>query len=122
MPENSDVWNLLGLIAQSKGDLIKAQDCFLSAIKYAPTPFFAHFFNLGLVYKSSGKPKEATDAFKRAVMLNPQFKEGYNLLGILLINAGNKTEAVKNFCKALEIDNDFAYNDKTKHTIREGTK
>ena len=29
------------------------------------------------------------------------------MLGILLINAGNKTEAVKNFCKALEIDDDF---------------
>jgi len=107
MPENSDVWNLLGLIAQSKGDLIKAQDCFLSAIKYAPTPFFAHFFNLALVYKSLCKPKEAIEALERAVKLNPQLKEGFNLLGVLLIEQKKKTEAVQNFCKALEIDDNF---------------
>lgn len=107
MPENSDVWNLLGLVSQSKGDLIKAKDCFLAAIKYAPTPFFAHYFNLGLCYKSLNKPKEALEALEKAVELNPQLKEGFNLLGILLMDKGDKTNAVKNFCKALEIDDDF---------------
>ena len=29
MPENSDVWNLLGMVAQSRGDNHKAADCFL---------------------------------------------------------------------------------------------
>lgn len=43
MPENSDVWNLLGLAAQSKGNAGRAADCFLAAIRYAPAPFAPHF-------------------------------------------------------------------------------
>ena len=107
MPENSDVWNLLGLIAQSKGNLTHATDCFLSAIKYAPTPFFAHYFNLGLVYKSLNKPKEALEAIEKSVKLKDDFKEGWNLLGILQIENHDKNEAIKSFCKALEIDANY---------------
>ena len=104
MPENSDVWNLLGLIAQSKGELLRATDCFLAAIKYAPTSFYAHFFNLGLCYKSLNKPKEAIDALQRCIDLKKDFKEGWNLLGILFAENNDLTEAAKCFCKALDID------------------
>lgn len=107
MPENSDVWNLLGLIAQSKDDLPHAVDCFLSAIKYAPTPFFAHYFNLGLAYKALNKPKEALEAIEKSVKLKADFKEGWNLLGILQVENNDKNEAVKSFCKALELDADY---------------
>ena len=107
MPENSDVWNLLGMIAQSKGNLTKAVDCFLSAIKYAPTPFFAHHFNLGLAYKALNKPKEALEALQKSVQLKADFKEGWNLLGIIEAENNHKNEAVKCFYKALEIDADY---------------
>ena len=107
MPENSDVWNLLGLIAQSKGNLTRAEDCFLNAIKYAPTPFFAHFFNLALVYKSLNKLNEAREAVMRSVQLKPDFKEGFNLLGVLEANLGLHNDAVKSFCKALEVDENY---------------
>ena len=107
MPENSDVWNLLGLIAQSKNDLPQAVDCFLNAIKYAPTPFFAHFFNLGLTYKALYKPKEAIDALERAMSLKSDFKEGANLLGVLYASQNDNKKAVQYFCKALEIDADY---------------
>lgn len=107
MPENSDVWNLLGLVAQSKGNLTHAVDCFLNAIKYAPTPFFAHFFNLGLVYKSLNKPKEATEAMERSVALKNDFKEGWNFLGVLQAEAGLRNDALKSFCKALDIDKNY---------------
>ena len=77
MPQNSDIWNLLGLIAQSKGDLIHARDCFLSAIKYAPAPFFAHFFNLALVYKSLNQNNEAKDSFIKSIELKSDFAIGW---------------------------------------------
>lgn len=106
-PQNSDVWNLLGLIAQSRGDFKQALNSFLTAIQYAPTPFAPHFFNLGLTYKALEKPVEALDAFSRAVSLMPDFKEAWNLLAIMQEQAGNHTAAVKSFCKALEIDPDY---------------
>jgi len=107
MPENSDVWNLLGLIAQSKGNLQHAEDCFLNAVKYAPTPFFAHFFNLALVYKSLNKLNEAREAVMRSVQLKPDFKEGFNLLGVLEALLGSEKDAVKSFCQALELDEHY---------------
>lgn len=107
MPENSDVWNLLGLIAQTRRDFKRAEDCFLAAIKYAPAPFFMHFFNLGLNYKFLNKPKEAMEALGRAVELNPGFKEGWNFLGLAKCAAGDIENGAKCFCKALELDVDF---------------
>lgn len=107
MPENSDVWNLLGLIAQSKGDTFKAVDCFLSAVKYAPQPFFAHYFNLGLAYKSLNRYTESLEALRYAVKLAPETKEIWNYLGLTQANAGLHEEAVKSFCKAVELDYNY---------------
>ena len=107
MPENSDVWNLLGLIAQARCDEVKAVDCFLNAIKYAPVPFFAHFFNLALSYKALNKNNEAKEALEKSVGLKPDFKEGWNMLGVWKALSGALEEGVKDFCKALEIDGDY---------------
>ncbi len=107
MPENSDVWNLLGLVAQSKGDMQRAIDCFLAAIKYAPRPFFAHYFNLGLSYKALNKKSEALHALKKAVDLAPDTKELWNYLGVLQAENGEMNDAVNCFCRALEIDEHY---------------
>lgn len=108
MPENSDVWNLLGLIAQQRGDLMRAADCFLAAIKYAPVPFFAPYFNLGLVYKSLNKPAEALEMLQKAAELKPDVREIWNYLGVLQAETGRTEDAVKSFCRALDVDGEYA--------------
>lgn len=107
MPHNSDVWNLLGLIAQSKNNHLRAVDCFLEAIKYAPVPFSVHYFNLGLSYKSLNKGAEAKEALEKATTLTPALKEAFNYLGVLQAEMGDKENAVKSFCKALDIEDDY---------------
>ena len=107
MPENADVWNLLGLVAQSKGNLLRAVDCFLSAIKYSPIPFGMHYFNLALCYKGLNKANEALEALSRAVKLSPDVKEGWNYLGVLQEEMQKHGDAIKSFCKALEIDDNY---------------
>ena len=109
MPENSDVWNLLGLAAQSKGNAGRAVGCFLAAIRYAPAPFAPHFFNLGLAYRMLGKKREALEALQRAAELQPDLKEAWNYLGLTQEETGDHQEAVKSFCRALDIDG--AYNE-----------
>lgn len=108
MPENSDVWNLLGLVAQSKGNAGRAADCFLSAIRYAPTPFAPHFFNLGLTYRMLGKKREALEALRRAADLQPDLKEAWNFLGLTQEETGDHQEAVRSFCRALDIDGNYS--------------
>ncbi len=107
MPENSDVWNLLGLAVQSKGDIRRAIDCFLAAIRYAPVPFAPHFFNLGLAYRMLDKKREALEALRRAVELQSDFKEAWNFLGLIEEETGNHASAVSSFCRALDIDGDY---------------
>lgn len=107
MPENSDVWNLLGLVAQSKGNAGRAADCFLSAIRYAPTPFAPHFFNLGLTCRMLGKKREALEALRRAADLQPDLKEAWNFLGLTQEETGDHQEAVRSFCRALDIDGNY---------------
>jgi predicted TPR repeat methyltransferase len=107
MPHNSDIWNLSGLAAQTKGDLLRAESCFLSAIRYAPLPFAPHYCNLGLVYQALNKKREATEALERAVKLAPNFKEAWNYLGLLAGEQGDTQQAVQDFCKALEIDRTY---------------
>lgn len=108
MPENSDVWNLLGLVAQSKGNAGRAADCFLSAIRYAPAPFAPHFFNLGLTYRMLGKKREALEALRRAADLQPDLKEAWNFLGLTQEETGDHQEAVRSFCRALDIDGNYS--------------
>lgn len=107
MPYNSDVWNLMGLIFQSKGEDEKAVDCFLDAIKYSKKPFSWYYFNLGLSYMALNKKVEAKEALRNAIKHSPELKEGWNYLGIIEGDLGNIGEAVKCFSKALEIDIEY---------------
>ncbi len=106
-PYNSDLWNLLGLVCQSKGDIIKARDCFLSAIKYSAKPFGMYFFNLALCYKSLNNNAEALDNFEKATKLMPNVKEFWNYLGIQQIKMNDLTSGIKSLCKALDIDENY---------------
>ncbi len=108
MPQNSDIWNLLGLIAQAKGNDEQALNAFLSAITYAPTPFAPHFFNLGLTYRALRKYREALEALKKAVHLQPDFKEAWNFLGLTQEELEEHQEAIRSFCRALDIDNNYS--------------
>jgi len=107
MPENADVWNLLGMIAQTRGDLKKAEDAFLAAIKYSPKPFGGYFFNLGLTYRMQEKHNEALEAFMQCTRVAPLLKEGWNFLGLEQAEHNLVQDAVQSFCKALEIDVDY---------------
>ena len=106
-PYNADLWNLMGLIAQQKHDLLKARDCFLSAIKYSPKPFGMYYFNLSLCFKALDNKKEALNYMKKASELSVDIKEVWNYLGILQIEDGDLKNGIKSLCKALEIDEKY---------------
>lgn len=106
-PHNADLWNLMGLVAQQKGDFIKARDCFLSAIKYSPKPFGLYYFNLSLCFKSLGDKKEALNYMVKASELIGNVKEVWNYLGVLQIESSELEKGIKSLSKALEIDNNY---------------
>lgn len=108
MPCNADIWNLLGLISQARGEDDNAVDCFLEAIRFSPKPFSMYHFNLGLSFMALNRKNEAKNALSKAVEIMPDLKEGWNFLGIIEAESKNLSEAVRCFSKALEIDIEYA--------------
>lgn len=102
-PQNPDVLNLMGLIAQAKGLHNQAVNWFHQAIKQAPHAAL-FYFNLGLSLYNENKPYEAVEAYKKAIENMPDLKEAYNNLGEVWQSLNEKERALQNYQKAIELD------------------
>ena len=105
-PDNADVLNLLGLIAQAKGLHTQATELFYHSIKQAPkhAPFW---FNLGLSLENDNKPVEALQAYQTALELKPDFKEAFANMGDIYNKEQKSDLAEEMYNKALQIDDNY---------------
>ena len=105
-PDNADVLNLLGLIAQAKGMHTQATELFYHAVKQAPkhAPFW---FNLGLSLENDNKPVEALQAYQTAIELKPDFKEAFSNMGDIYNKEQKSDLAEEMYKKALQIDGNY---------------
>lgn len=105
-PQNPDILNMLGLIAQNKNLHDQAVEYFYAALKSAP----AHlplYFNLAVSLAANGKKIEAVNAYLQVIKLNPNLKEAYNNLGGLYEQLGQKDNALEAYQHALSLDNQY---------------
>lgn len=106
-PNNPDVLNLLGLVAQAKGINNQAVSLFYQAINHEPNnPAF--YFNLALSLDAWGKPYEAIDNYRKALSNDNNIKEAYNNIGNIYKNLNNIPLATENYQKAINIDKNYA--------------
>ena len=105
-PDNADVLNLLGLVAQAKGIHTEAAGCFYKAAQNAPK-HFPIFFNLAVSLGALGKYLEATEAYQKVLKLKPDCKEAYYGLGNICWQQNNTDKAAEYFQKAIDIDADY---------------
>lgn len=105
-PNNPDILNLLGLIAQSKGIHNQAMELFYQAIKSAPkhAPFY---FNIAISLMAQGKNIEALDNLQKALDLAPDEKEIYYQQGLAYQRLNKISDAQKAFLTALNKDPDY---------------
>ena len=105
-PQQPEVLNLLGLVAQAKGVQDEACSLFYQAIRQAPAraPFY---YNLAFSLKLDNKPVEALESFEKALALQPDIKEAYNEMGLICQSLGKLEQARVYWSKALEIDGDY---------------
>ena len=106
-PDNPDVLNLLGLIAQAKGIHNQAVELFYKAVRQAPrhAPFY---FNLALSLDAWGKYQEALDNYEKAQKLSPELKEAFNNIGNIYKKLGSRQKAADNYRKAAALDDNYA--------------
>ncbi|HEX9466650.1 MAG TPA: tetratricopeptide repeat protein [Alphaproteobacteria bacterium] len=92
-PRNADVWQYLGLIAHTRGDLEKAVEHIRGAIAI-DAQAAAYHFNLGLVLRALNDVPGAIASYRRAVKLSPELAEAHYNLGNCLRESGDAEGAV----------------------------
>lgn len=105
-PDNADVLNLLGLIAQTRGIHGEAIDYFYKAAENAPR-HWPIFFNLAVSLGAEGKFIEAAEAYHKVLELKPDCKEAHFCLGNLYWTQDNIAAAKEQFSVALNLDSDY---------------
>ena len=106
-PNNADVLNLLGLIAQQRGFHQEAISYFYKAADNAPN-HFPIFFNLAISLEALGRHLEALENYGKSLKLNPKSKEAHFKCGNVFWHIGNKDEAAKEYNLAIALDADYA--------------
>ena len=69
-PNNAELYNNVGLLYRSTGELERAEDAYQHAIAINPK-FAVAWSNLGVLLEQRGKRKEATAALQQALALDP---------------------------------------------------
>ena len=105
-PDNADVLNLLGLIAQTRGIHNEAVAYFYKALKSSPN-HFPIYFNLAVSLGAMSKYVEAIEAYNKVLKLQPECKEAYFGLGNLYWQQNQLEKAADCFKKALIIDEEY---------------
>lgn len=102
-PNHPDSLHLVGLIFQSSGDLLQAQEYIQRAIKLNPKVAGYHY-NHGVVLQGLEKHSEAVEAYRLAIRLKPDYAQAYENLGVALQDLDNLKAALPAYQQALALN------------------
>lgn len=105
-PDNADVLNLLGLVAQTRGIHNEAVNYFYKAAANAPH-HFPIFFNLAVSLGALNKYMEAIESYQKVLQIKPDCKEAYFGMGNLYWQQNDLKNAEISYKKALNIDSHY---------------
>ena len=103
VPEQPDVLNLLGMIAQEKNAHNQAVELFYRASKQRPDNPFYHF-NQGFSLLQTKKLSEAEFEFSKALELQPDMKEAVYFSGLTAEQKGETQKAADLYERALALN------------------
>ncbi len=111
-PNNPKIFNGLGIISFSNGDLNGARSQLEQAVSLAAvessgivsTNLAQMHVNLGIVYRDLGENQLALQSFRRAVMTNPLSAKARNYVGFTYSQLNNCDQAVYELRQAVKIN------------------
>jgi tetratricopeptide (TPR) repeat protein len=89
-------------VARVAGDKVTALAELINAANVDPN--FDNFFRLAFAYQQKRMFKEAVDAYKKAVSINPHSPVAFNNLGVAYSELGMFEEQIEATKKALDLD------------------
>lgn len=92
-----------GTLHYEQGDLDKAAECFMTAVKLQPTDALAQF-NLGSVLDESGRLEDARHHLRQAVSLNPDYSDAHYNLAFVCEKLSAFEEARRHWRRYVELD------------------
>ncbi len=102
-PNNTDLWHLLGVVEQQKGNLEEGLRLIQKAIAANPANY-AYYNNLGLLLTKMGRREEAVPVFETCIRLYPEGAESHYNMGITLAELGRAAESVEAYRAALRLN------------------
>jgi tetratricopeptide (TPR) repeat protein len=110
-PRSVIALGVLGMLAIQRGDWGAAADYLKRASEIEPDQneqASVQFSMLGVAQRKVGKTKDAEEAQRTAIQIDPNYEEAHYNLGVVLKLTDRHSEAETHFRKALELDPDFA--------------
>ena len=104
--ENTEALHMMGLISYRKGKVADAIAYVSKAIERNPRVAVYHY-NSGYIYASTGDFGKAAEAYKKAILLYPNYAEALNNLGLILYDLNRVEESVAFFLQAIRSKPDF---------------
>jgi len=101
-----DAVHLLGVIAQQRGEYVRAITLIRQAIELKPSVAMYHN-NLGNTYKAYGQTEEALACYQIALQIQPSYSEALGNLGIVLQAQGRLDEAITSYEQSLVLKPDY---------------
>ncbi len=97
-PYLTDARNVLGVVYIEQKEWSQAEEQLQTALedRAYPWPEKVHM-NLGLLYESQGRQREAIESLRNAVAINPKFYQAHYQLALLLDGAGKLDEAAREY-------------------------
>lgn len=91
----------LGFLRQERGDLEGAVDAYERAQALGPDPTVG--FNLGVALDGLGRPREAVEAYRAALALDPAHRDAHYNLSLLHERLGERSEALRHMIACREL-------------------
>ncbi len=89
--------------AYKRGDLEKASEYYLKAVKF-DEEFYLAYFQLGVIEKKIGNSEVAIDFFNKAIKIKPDFHKAWFTLGTSYEVDNNYDSAIVKYNKAIELN------------------
>ena len=102
-PNNPEILNLIGLIAQAKGLHIEACSYFSAALRQKPNTA-SYLFNLAFSLKSSNQLSDALFNYNKVLQIAPHIKETHNEIGCIYEQINDLDKARTHWQTALKMD------------------